>query len=138
MIHKNLAGSNTAKGLKKQHIAPTDVAVYALEDKKGVEIKTIQLKNSYTDTLVVATGNSSAHVQTLANHVEEYFRKAHITVEGIEGMPNNQWVIVDAGDVVVHIFTEEMRDHYRIEKLYAHDFDDDDDLAEQEEQTGTE
>lgn len=136
MTYKNTHG-HTTKSFKKQEVAPTDVAVYALEDKKGVNIKTINLKNSYADALVIATGNSTAHVQSLAENVELYLRKAHLTIEGIEGIPSNQWVVVDAGDIVVHIFTEEMRDHYNLEKLYVHDFDSDDDDDEKGVLTGS-
>ncbi len=105
------------------------MCVSALEDLKAQNIKTISLKDqgTYTDNLLVATGTSSTHVQSLADRVVEYLTKSGLFVDSVEGTPNNQWVIVDAGDVVVHIFQEEQRKLYNIEKLYMHDFDDFDD-----------
>ena len=96
------------------------IAVCALEDLKGQDIVTLPLTNSYADHLIVATGTSSTHIQALADRVEEYLQKAGHAVESIEGIPG-EWAIVDAGDVVVHIFTAEKRDVYRIEKLHLHD-----------------
>lgn len=110
----------------KQNATPMEIAVAALEDKKGLDIKTIELKDAYTDALVIVTGGSAPHVQALADNVELYMRKAGMVIESVEGTPNNQWVLVDTGDVVVHIFANEMREHYNIEKLYAHDFDEED------------
>ena len=109
--------------LKTPQGAPKEIAVAALESKKGDEIKIIPLTNSYADHLVIATGSSNTHVQTLADAVQEWLNKAGHVVDHVEGMPNNQWVIVDAGTVVAHIFTPEMREHYNIEKLYVHNFD---------------
>lgn len=102
---------------------PVMVALAAVEDLKGQDIITLELTNAYTDHLVVATGTSERHVQSIADRVVEYFHKAGLVVDNIEGTPNNQWVIVDAGDVVVHVFTQETRELYNIEKLYAHDFE---------------
>lgn len=110
---------------KVQNATPKEIAVAALDSKKADDIQIIELQNSYTDALVVATGSSNTHVQTLADAVQEWLHKAGHVVDSVEGMPNNQWVIVDAGDVVAHIFTPEIREHYNIEKLYAHNFDED-------------
>ena len=110
----------------------------ALEDIKAQNIKEISLvgKGAYTDNLLIATGTSSSHVQSIADKVCTYLSKAGLVIDGIEGTPNNQWVIVDAGDIVVHVFLEETRELYNIEKLYMHDFDDDDD-SETSEPAGT-
>lgn len=92
---------------------------------KARDIKTISLDggSTYTDNLLIATGTSGTHVQSIADRLIEYLEKAGHLVDGLEGTPNNQWVIVDAGDVVIHIFQEEPRKLYNIEKLYVHDFD---------------
>ena len=94
----------------------------ALEDMKARDIKEISLKdrNTYTDNILIATGTSNTHVQSTAERVIEYLGKSGHIIDSVEGTPNNQWVIVDAGDVVVHIFTEETRELYNIEKLYVH------------------
>ena len=95
---------------------------------KALDVKVISLEDrgTYTDNLIVATGTSSTHVQSIADRIAEYLTKSGHVIDSIEGTPNNQWVIVDAGDVVVHIFQEEYRKLYNIEKLYVHDFDFDD------------
>lgn len=103
---------------------PVMVATAAIEDIKGLDIVTLALTNGYTDHLVIATGTSERHVQSIADRVSDYFHKAGIVVDSIEGSPNNHWVIVDAGDIVVHVFTKETRDLYNLEKLYSHNFDD--------------
>ena len=105
------------------------VAKQALDDKKGLDIKEVSLAagSAYTDHLIIATGTSERHVQSLADTVVEYLHKAGHVVDSVEGTPNNQWVLVDAGDIVVHIFVAEMRELYNLEKLYSHDFDDGDD-----------
>lgn len=107
---------------------PLLVCKSAFEDMKARDVKCISLtgRNTYTDNLLVATGTSGTHVQSIADRVVEYLEKSGHIIDGLEGTPNNQWVIVDAGDVVVHIFQEEQRQLYNIEKLYVHDFDDDD------------
>ncbi|HIF03616.1 MAG TPA: ribosome silencing factor [Nitrospinaceae bacterium] len=104
---------------------------------KAQDVKNICLeeRGTYTDNLLVATGTSSTHVQSIADRLVEYLTKAGLVVDSVEGTPNNQWVIVDAGDVVVHIFQEEPRKLYNIEKLYVHDFDTGD--FEDDEETDT-
>lgn len=107
---------------------PLTVARNALESKKGEDLVTINLDGSsaYTDNLLVATATSTTHAKTLADEVEEQLRKAGHVVDGVEGTPNNQWILVDAGNLVVHIFLKEMRELYNIEKLYSHDFEEED------------
>lgn len=102
---------------------------------KAQDIKCISLKerNTYTDNLLIVTGTSGKHVQSIADRLIEYLEKSGCIVDGLEGTPNNQWVIVDVGDIVVHIFQEEQRELYNIEKLYIHDFDMED--FEEEEET---
>ncbi|MFT7144367.1 MAG: ribosome-associated protein [Alphaproteobacteria bacterium] len=94
---------------------------------KAQDIKVISLikRKTYTDNLIVATGTSNTHVQAIADRVAEYLVKSGHIIDSMEGSPNNQWVIVDAGDVVVHVFNEATRTLYNLEKLYI-DFDDDD------------
>lgn len=93
---------------------------------KAQNVKKISLKDrgSYTDALLIATGTSTTHVQAIADRVVEYLGKSGNVIDSVEGSPNNQWVIIDAGDVVVHVFLEEVRALYNIEKLYLHHFDD--------------
>ena len=94
-----------------------------LDDDKAQEIVHIDLKDksSVADSLIVASGRSHRHVGALADHIiralkEEGFGKARV-----EGLPHCDWVLIDAGDVVVHLFRPEVRSFYNIEKIWAVD-----------------
>ena len=111
----NLTYSNSAK------VKASDVAISALEDKKASDIVSINLQgNSYTDSLVIATGSSERSVQALADNVQEFLHKAGF-VAVVEGTPHNNWVVIDAGETVVHIFIKATRELYNLEKLYSLD-----------------
>ncbi len=69
--------------------------------------------------MVVASGRSARHVSSLADHVVDDLRKAGGHVMSVEGKETGDWVLIDAGDVVVHIFRPEIRQFYNIEKMWA-------------------
>ena len=69
--------------------------------------------------MVVASGRSARHVAALAEHVVDDLRKAGGHVMSVEGKDTGDWVLIDAGDVVVHIFRPEIRQFYNIEKMWA-------------------
>lgn len=100
-----------------------DVAVKGLQDKKGENIISIDLRemeNAVCDFFVVCTGTSSTHVNALAKAVEEEIRKT--TKEKPwhrEGFGNAEWVLLDYVSVVIHLFQEETREFYNIEGLWA-------------------
>jgi ribosome-associated protein len=93
----------------------------ALADKKGEEILVLDVHDlsSFTDFFVIATGTSARHVRTLAEHVVETARGFGERPLGVEGEKRAQWVLVDLDDVVVHLFQEEAREYYRIERLWG-------------------
>ncbi len=99
------------------------LVVDALDDLKGSDIRTLDVhkKSSYTDRLVFATGNSSRQVKALADHVVEKVKEQGITPMGEEGTPESGWILVDLGDVVVHVMLAETRDFYNLEKLWGED-----------------
>lgn len=103
---------------------PVLVCEHALADVKGQNIVHLNLegKGAYADHIFVATGTSDRHVQSLADRVAEYLRKSGHVILGVEGASGSPWVLVDAGGIVVHVFTEEAREMYNIEKIYAHEF----------------
>ena len=106
------------------------VALEALEDMKAEDITLIPLPESaIAEAFIVATGNSDRHVGSLAREASDELRKAGYEILGIEGSPANSWVVVDAGDIIVHIFQEEARELYNLEKMWSHDFESDDDTA---------
>lgn len=97
------------------------LAVAALEDLKGVDILQIDIskKSSIADSMLVATGTSKRHVRSLAENVRLKAKEADETPLGIEGQDSGDWVLVDLGDVIVHVMTADMREFYALEKLWS-------------------
>lgn len=79
-------------------------------------------RTSFTEHLVIATGTNPRHVAALADRVEAALGKHKVQVLQVEGLPLAQWVVVDAGWVVVHVFEPEARVLYNLEKLWGYDF----------------
>ena len=100
-----------------------DLAVDALEDIKGIDIKVLDVinKSSVTDIMIFASGNTSRQVKALANSVADKAKKAGSPALGFEGDDSNEWVLVDLGDVVVHVMQPAIREFYNLEKLWGED-----------------
>lgn len=92
-----------------------------LGDAKAEEIVTINLdgKTAIADNMVVASGRSSRHVSAIADQLIEKLKAVGRKGLRVEGMPQCDWVLVDAGDVVVHVFRPEVRSFYNLEKLWS-------------------
>lgn len=101
----------------------TKVVVDALEDLKGVDIKVLDVheKSNVTDIMVVVAGNSTRQVKALANNVVEKVKALGQQPLGVEGEQDSSWMLVDLGDVVVHVMLPETRDFYNLEKLWGED-----------------
>jgi ribosome-associated protein len=99
----------------------TRVVLTSLEDDKAEEILAIDIrgKSSFADMLIVASGRSARHVGALADHVMRKLKESGVKDVRIEGVPHCDWVLVDAGDVVVHLFRPEVRSFYNIEKIWT-------------------
>jgi ribosome-associated protein len=99
----------------------TQLAISALEDIKAQDIVTLDVSHltDVMDVLVVASGNSNRQVKALADHLVEESKKAGHQPLGVEGMDSAEWVLVDLGDVVVHIMLPETRRFYDLEKLWS-------------------
>jgi ribosome-associated protein len=99
----------------------TRIVLTSLEDDKAEEVLAIDIrgKSSFADMLIVASGRSARHVGALADHVMRKLKESGVKDVRIEGVPHCDWVLVDAGDVVVHIFRPEVRSFYNIEKIWA-------------------
>lgn len=97
------------------------LVVDALEDRKGVDIKVLDVhrKSSFTDILIICSGNSTRQVKALADSVVEKVKHAGVQPLGVEGEDSANWILVDLGDVVVHIMLNETRDYYNLEKLWG-------------------
>jgi len=101
--------------------AVIDMAVTALEDMKGIDLVVIDIigKSSIADAMVVVTGTSQRHVRSLAESVRLSAKEANHPPLGIEGGDSSDWVLVDLGDVIVHVMTTEKREFYSLEKLWS-------------------
>ncbi|WP_283151148.1 ribosome silencing factor [Silvimonas soli] len=98
-----------------------DVAVAALEDIKGKEIlvlDTTQLTDLF-DCMIVATGESNRQVRALANNVSVELKAKGFEIVSTEGEDSGEWVLVDAGDLVVHVMLPPVRDYYDLEQLWG-------------------
>lgn len=95
----------------------------ALEDDKAEDILFIELegKSSLADFMIIASGRSGRHVASLADHVAQEAKKLTGRPASIEGMPNADWVLIDTGDVIIHLFRPEVREFYNLEKIWASD-----------------
>lgn len=92
-----------------------------LEDDKAQEIVAIDLagKSTVADYLVIATGRSARHVSALADHLLRAIKDMGLGRAATEGMEGGDWILIDAGDVIVHLFREEVRSFYNLEKIWS-------------------
>lgn len=97
------------------------IVIAALEDVKAVDIRVIDVRNktSITDRMVIASGTSTRHVKALAENVELKAKQHGFIPLGIEGEQTAEWVLLDLGDVVVHVMLPETRTFYGLEKLWS-------------------
>jgi ribosome-associated protein len=93
----------------------------SLDDDKAEEIVTIDLvgRSSLCDAIVVATGRSTRHVASLAENLARRLKAEDFGGVRIEGLPQGDWVLIDAGDVVVHLFRAEVRAYYDLEGMWS-------------------
>ncbi len=96
------------------------VAIAALEDMKGADITTIDVrdKTSVTDFMVIASGTSSRHVKSMANEVLDKVKEQGVRPLGSEGLDGGEWALLDLGDVVVHVMQVATRQFYDLERLW--------------------
>ena len=95
----------------------------SLDDDKADDILTIPLqgKSAMADYMVVASGTSSRQVAAMAEHIEFKLKKHKIAILGLEGIRQADWVLIDANDVIVHLFRPEVREFYGLERMWADD-----------------
>jgi len=95
----------------------------SLDDNKAENILTIPLqgKSAMADYMVVASGTSSRQVAAMAEHLEFKLKQEKVDILGLEGLRQADWVLLDANDVIVHIFRPEVRDFYGLERMWADD-----------------
>jgi ribosome-associated protein len=101
-----------------------DVVLHTLDDAKAEDTVSVDIagKSSLADNMVVTSGRSNRHVSAIADQLVKSLRESGFGKPRIEGLPHADWVLVDAGDVIVHIFRPEVREFYNIEKMWQADF----------------
>ena len=110
------------------HVTTTEellqTVIDALDELKAQDLSVIDVRNktSVTDYMVIASGTSDRHVHGLAKNVVEKLAERKIKPLGVEGEHARDWVLVDLGDVVVHVMLPQTREHYQLEKLWQVDF----------------
>lgn len=97
----------------------------AIDDMKGENILELDVigKTSVTDKMIIVSGTSSRHVKSIASHIAAEAKKTGSKLLGMEGEDQGEWVLVDLGDIVVHVMQPQVRQFYDLEKLWS--FDDD-------------
>jgi ribosome-associated protein len=97
-----------------------DLAVNALNDLKAIDLTIIDVRDITTiaDTMIICTGRSSRHVQSLAENVITEAKRQHVTYLNFEGQQEGEWIIVDLGDVIVHVMQPAAREFYNLEDLW--------------------
>jgi ribosome-associated protein len=103
-----------------QSDATRDLVVAAIDDAKGQDLRVLDVRHltSITDWMVLVSGRSDRHVKALADAVLARCREAGLRPLGVEGQQGGEWVLVDFGDVLVHVMLPRVRDFYNLEKLW--------------------
>ncbi len=86
------------------------------DDVVGLDVRKI---SSFADTFIIATGTSDRHVRSVADSIEAALKAHGDPPLGIEGSDEGRWVLIDCGDTIVHVFQQEIRDHYDLERLWS-------------------
>ncbi len=97
------------------------VVLSSLDDDKAQDIISIPLsgKSSIADFMVIASGTSSRQLMSMADHLERVLKDRGTKALGSEGTHSGDWILIDAGDVIVHLFRPEVRDFYQLEKMWV-------------------
>ncbi|MFM8647815.1 MAG: ribosome silencing factor [Methylocystis sp.] len=95
----------------------------SLEDAKAEDIISIDLrgKTALADQMIITTGRSTTHVGSIADKAIKACKASGVSAPRVEGLPQCDWVLIDAGDVIIHVFRPEVRQFYNLEKMWSGD-----------------
>ncbi len=102
-------------------LAKVALIVEAAHDRKADDVVGLDVRkiSSFADTFIIATGTSDRHVRSVADSIATALKAHGETPMGIEGHDEGRWVLIDCGDTIVHVFQQEIRDHYDLERLWS-------------------
>jgi ribosome-associated protein len=120
-VAKKKAAAPKPVPLAQQDTSLLDRIIQSLDDDKAENIVTIDMRerSSLADSIVIASGRSSRHVASIADHLARKLKDAGYGTRPVDGASQGDWVLVDAGDVIVHIFRPEVRDYYDLEGMWS-------------------
>ncbi|MBP9722087.1 MAG: ribosome silencing factor [Gammaproteobacteria bacterium] len=97
------------------------LVVTILDDLKGINIKVLNVEGmtSIADRMILCSGRSNRHVNSIANNLVAELKKNYLQPLGVEGLNTSEWVLVDIGDIIVHIMQQDTRDFYNLEALWG-------------------
>jgi ribosome-associated protein len=113
------------KSATSRSAAPTETLLSrilkSLDDDKAEDIVTIELvgRSSLADAIVIASGRSARHVASIAEHLARKLKEVGYGTRPVDGLSQGDWVLVDAGDIIVHVFRPEVRDYYDLEGMWS-------------------
>jgi ribosome-associated protein len=115
---RNTAGKRSKP--KKERPTVAQVVAVALDDLKALQVTHLDVRHltTVTDAMVIASGRSDRHVRAIASAIVEQCKKAGYRPIGVEGEQSGEWVLVDLGDLVVHVMLPRVREFYNLEKLW--------------------
>ncbi|WP_299493001.1 ribosome silencing factor [uncultured Shewanella sp.] len=92
-----------------------------IEDLKAKDIAILDVskQSNIADYMVICSGNSKTHVRSIAENLVVESKRAKIHIQGVEGRDTSEWVLVDLGDVILHVMQQQTRDFYQLEKLWS-------------------
>jgi ribosome-associated protein len=122
LIAKDSPLADDRSGLR-DHTALESLVLHRLDEDKASDITFIDLtgRSAIADALVVASGRSHRHVGAMADHLLRTLKDGGFGKARVEGVPHCDWVLIDAGDVIVHLFRPEVRSFYNLEKIWSVD-----------------
>jgi ribosome-associated protein len=105
---------------KTDSLALAKLCAQALDEKKAMDLKVLDVseQSSITDFLILATGTSEPHLRALRVELEKVLDANRVHIVGMESAPESGWVVIDAFDVMVHLFSADRREHYGLENLW--------------------
>jgi ribosome-associated protein len=106
---------------RNEHLPKIEAIVAAALDRKAEDIVALDVRQltSYTDAFVIATASSDRRARAITDSITATARERGDSALGVEGYDEGRWVLIDLGDVIVHVFQEEVRDIYDLERLWS-------------------